>query len=184
MRYLFHSEQWLPQPIERIFAFFANPENLPRIMPKSQGVRIEEASFAPPPPRPNVPGVSPRLGGVIAGPGTHITLGYRPFPYAFFRLPWELEVTEFEWNSHFSDLQLRGPFAYWNQIHSFEAQTRTPESGILTPGTLIRDDIEYELPFGKLGELAQRLIVARQLRSLFAHRRDRLRELFGGFATR
>jgi ligand-binding SRPBCC domain-containing protein len=174
MRHSFHAEQWVPQPIDRIFAFFANPENLPRLTPSAQRIRIEEASFAPPPPPPT--GVVPRVGAIIAGPGTRLTLGYRPIPHFFARLPWELEITSFEWNDHFTDLQLRGPFAYWSHTHSFSEETRANANGTLT-----RDDIEYEVPYGKLGELAQPFI-ARQLSNTFATRRDRLRILFGGIA--
>ena len=36
MHHTFTSEQWLPYPVEPVFAFFANPENLPRLMPKWQ----------------------------------------------------------------------------------------------------------------------------------------------------
>jgi len=34
-------EVWVPFPLERVFRFFANPENLPRIMPPASGTRIE-----------------------------------------------------------------------------------------------------------------------------------------------
>ena len=55
MRHHFNAEQWLPYPVELVFAFFSNPENLPRQMPTWQKARIEEATFAPPPPHPPGP---------------------------------------------------------------------------------------------------------------------------------
>ena len=44
-------------------------------------------------------------------------------------------------------------------------------------GALLSDHIEYELPFGKLGDLAQRLIINRQLHTTFAYRHARTSEL-------
>ena len=42
-------EQWVPFPPERVFAFFSNPENLPRIMPASSGTRLMVVNRMPPP---------------------------------------------------------------------------------------------------------------------------------------
>src|SRR5690242_20623529 len=33
-------EQWVPFPLQRVFAFFSNPENLPRIMPASSCTQL------------------------------------------------------------------------------------------------------------------------------------------------
>ncbi|HEY5214106.1 MAG TPA: SRPBCC family protein, partial [Acidobacteriaceae bacterium] len=52
MRLRFHTEQHLPYPIETVFAFFADPANLPRLMPAWQRARIDHATFVPPPPPP------------------------------------------------------------------------------------------------------------------------------------
>jgi len=49
MRHRFHGQQWLAFPVERVFAFFANPANLPRLMPASQKARVEEAILVAPP---------------------------------------------------------------------------------------------------------------------------------------
>lgn len=173
MRHTYHSEQWLPYAVELVFAFFANPDNLPRLMPSWQKARIEEAAFTPPPP----PTASTKLNTIAAGAGTRLTLSFRPFPYSPIRIPWEAEISEFVWNDRFCDTQLRGPFAYWRHCHSVRSEARTNPSGALIPGTLLRDDIEYELPFGKLGDLAQRLFIARQLGGTFAYRRTRTNEL-------
>jgi ligand-binding SRPBCC domain-containing protein len=171
MRYTYHSEQWLPYPLDLVFAFFSNPENLPRLMPPWQKARIEEAALTAPPPTPNR---SVRFQNVSAGVGSRITLSFKPFPYAPLRVPWEAEITEFVWNDHFCDRQLRGPFAYWHHCHSLRPETRT---GISPPGTLLRDEIEYELPLGRLGDLANRIFITHQLRSTFAYRHTRTREL-------
>jgi ligand-binding SRPBCC domain-containing protein len=177
MRHTFRSEHWFPYPIELVFAFFSNPENLPRLMPAWQKARIEEAAFAPPPPRPIAPDPALRLRGIAAGTGTRMTLSFRPFPYSPVRVPWEAEITEFAWNDHFCDVQLRGPFAYWHHCHHLSFETRANESGVPIHGTLVRDQVEYELPYGQLGEFAHRLIIVRQLRSTFNYRHTRTTEL-------
>jgi ligand-binding SRPBCC domain-containing protein len=169
MRHTYHSEQWLPYPVDQVFAFFVNPENLPRLMPPWQKARIEEAAFTSPPPRPI--SFQP-IRSIAAGPGTRIILSFRPFPYSPLRIPWEAEIDEFVWNSHFADLQLRGPFAYWHHRHTVASETRINE-GISTPGTLLHDEVEYEPALGTLGEIANSFFIARQLRNIFAYRKLR-----------
>jgi ligand-binding SRPBCC domain-containing protein len=182
MRYNYRSEQWLPYPVELVFSFFANPENLPRLMPRWQRARIEEASFSSPPPRPAA-GRTPQLRGIVAGAGTRITLSFKPFPYSPIRVPWEAEITEFVWNDHFCDHQLRGPFTYWHHCHSVQSENREINSGISKGGTLLQDKVEYELPFGKLGDLANHLVISRQLRNTFNYRHTRTRELLALYSS-
>jgi ligand-binding SRPBCC domain-containing protein len=173
MRHTFEAEQWLPHRVELVFAFFANPENLPRLMPRWQKARIEEASFAPPPPRPIVADPALRLRSIAAGQGTRMTLSFRPFPYSPFRVPWEAEITSFAWNDHFRDTLVRGPFACWNHCHCVRTETRTSESGEIVEGTLLHDSVEYEMQGGAAGELAHRLFVKRQIAKLFDYRHQR-----------
>ena len=175
MRHIFEAEQWLPYSLEQVFAFFANPENLPRLMPKWQKARIEEATFAPAPPRPaSTLGV--RFVGVVAGAGTKMTISFKPFPFSPLRIPWDAEITEFTWNDHFCDVQHRGPFKYWHHCHSLKAETRTVD-GIKTLGTLLQDKVEYEMPLGPLGEAGARLFGTRQFKSIFNYRHQRTAEL-------
>ena len=175
MRHRFEAEQWVPFPLERVFAFFSNPENLPRLMPTWQKARIEEATFAPAPERP-VSSAGVRFAGVVAGAGTKMTISFRPFPFAPFRIPWDAEITEFVWNDHFCDVQHRGPFAFWHHCHHLLAETRTVD-GVATPGTLVRDKVDYEMPFGPLGEIGARLFGTRQFTSIFDYRHRRTAEL-------
>ena len=172
MLHTFKAEQWLPYPVEVVFAFFANPENLPRLMPNWQKARIEEATFAPPPPRPKADDPALRMRGIAAGEGTRMTISFRPFPFSPLRVPWEAEITDFEWNDHFCDTQLRGPFASWHHCHYISAETREG-----TNGSLLRDALEYEMHMGRLGELAHRLFVQRQIRKIFDLRHQRTTEL-------
>lgn len=171
MRHTFQADQWLPYSIEQVFAFFANPENLPRLMPKWQKARIEEATFAPAPPRPASASTA-HFPGIAAGAGTTMTISFKPFPFAPFRVPWDAEITEFTWNDHFCDVQHRGPFAYWNHCHRLTAQ---PQGG--RPGTNVQDHVVYALPLGPLGEIANALVMKRQFKAIFDYRHQRTAEL-------
>jgi ligand-binding SRPBCC domain-containing protein len=176
MSHTFQSKQWLPYPVEVVFAFFSNPDNLPRLMPSWQKARIEEISITPPPPQPVT---SSRPSSIAAGAGTKLTISFRPFPYSPIRVPWDAEISEFLWNDHFCDRQLRGPFAYWHHCHHVMSVTRTDCSGSPTTGTLLEDKVDYELPLGIFGNIANSLFVASQLRSAFAYRHARTAQLLG-----
>ena len=80
-------------------------------------------------------------------------------------------ITEFEWNSHFCDAQVRGPFAKFHHRHGIEAEVRGGEEG-----TLVSDAIEFELPLGMLGRLGA-TFVRRNLKRSFAYRQKRLPEI-------
>lgn len=178
MRHHFEAAQWVPYPIELVFAFFANPENLPPLMPRWQRARIEEASFVSPPPRPVSADRSIRLRSFAAGTGSTMTISFRPFPLSPIRMPWEAYIAEFEWNDHFCDEQVRGPFAYWRHCHRVSRETRDGQQG-----TEIKDDLTYEMLFGKLGELAHKVFVQAQMKSLFAYRQKRLMEILPKIAS-
>jgi ligand-binding SRPBCC domain-containing protein len=185
MRHTFDSEQWLPHPVELVFSFFSNPENLPRLMPPWQKARIEEASFAPPPPPPA--GMQLPRGAVIAGSGTRLTLSFRPIPFSPVRVPWDAEIVDFLWNQQFCDIQHRGPFASWKHCHRVRPEARVlgaqhPDQ--LTPGTLLHDHVDYEAPLGPLGDLANILVLKRQLASTFRFRHRRTLDLLARATSR
>jgi ligand-binding SRPBCC domain-containing protein len=65
---------------------------------------------------------------------------------------------------------VRGPYRRWHHTHEFiEAEG----------GTLMRDTVEYAIPYGPLGRLAHALLVKRWLRRIFDYRRDVLERRFG-----
>lgn len=160
-------EQWVPVPIEKVFEFFSDPDNLPRLMPAASATRLSALNRAPAPPSPT--GTSaPKAAGV----GTTIVTTFRVFPRLPFRSKWIARITEFEWNHHFADVQDRGPFKNWHHRHEFSTEVR---SG--TNGTTVRDQIEYEVGFGPLGQLVDSLFVRRQMSRTFAERQSKLPQL-------
>jgi len=157
MRHSFQTEQWLPYPRERVFAFFADPANLPPLMPGWQRARVERALYVAPP--------ASSTGGVAAGEGSLITISFRAIPWVPLRLEWDAYIVEFRWNDFFCDEQRRGPFKYFRHCHRVRDER---------DGSIVSDAVEYELPLGWLGDLANGLVMKRQIRALFSYRQRML----------
>jgi ligand-binding SRPBCC domain-containing protein len=166
MRFTFHSEQWVPHPIDLVFDFFADPANLPLLMPPAQKARIEKTQIVPPPPRPRPASI---LAATAAGAGSQVVLSFQPIPLLPLRIKWTSEIAAFAWDDHFCDRQIQGPFAYWNHCHRLQAV-----DGRGLPVTLIADEVEYELPMGALGKLAHRLFLRQIIEGGFAFRHKQL----------
>jgi ligand-binding SRPBCC domain-containing protein len=160
MRHNFQTEQWLPYSRERLFAFFANPANLPPLMPSWQRARVEPAKLV------SSPGTTP---GLVAGAGSLITISFRLLPLLPLRLKWDAYIAEFRWNDFFCDEQRRGPFRYFHHCHRVREEIREGAAG-----AVVSDVLEYELSMGPLGDAANMLGVRRQIRALFAHRQRML----------
>jgi len=167
----FKTRQWVPFPVELVFAFFANPSNLPHLMPPKLEARVEDARIQPPPPRPPAPHPSRRFRSVAAGVGSEILVSFYPVRWFPRRASWLARITEFEWNSHFTDEQARGPFRHFRHRHGIQAEIR---DGV--EGTMVSDAIEFTLPQWLHSRIGSRL-VRRQLERLFAHRQQRLTEV-------
>jgi ligand-binding SRPBCC domain-containing protein len=99
-------------------------------------------------------------------PGALIEYQLRLFGIPF---RWLTRIETFEPGRRFSDIQLRGPYARWFHRHEF---SETPQ------GTLMRDIVDYELPWGPLGRLARALFVRQALERIFDYRRRKIDEIF------
>jgi ligand-binding SRPBCC domain-containing protein len=168
MSFTYRSEQWLPHPVEDVFAFFADPDNLPALMPPWQKVRIEKVDIIPPARR-----HSHAQMGTVAGSGSHVTLSFRPIPLCPIRVRWVAEIADFVWNERFCDRQLKGPFTRWNHCHYVRRI-----DAIDMDVTLVTDVIEYEVPLGPLGRLVHSLFLRKQIESGFAYRQSQLAKIF------
>jgi len=170
MAFSYHTEQWLPYSVEEMFDFFAEPQNLPSLMPAWQKARVEKTAIVPPPHRPA--GSKPL--NAAAGIGSRLTLSFRPFPFSPVRVRWEAEITEFSWNIQFCDRQVRGPFSYWYHCHRVRPVIRQDVAV-----TVVTDHVEYDLPMGVLGALAHRIFLRRQIEQAFAYRHAQLATILG-----
>src|SRR5207253_6462330 len=77
---------------------------------------------------------------------------------------WRTRIEVWERPRRFVDAPVKGPYSLWEHTHTFE------EDG---PGaTIIRDRVRYSIPFWPLGEIADRVLVRRDLRRIFDYRRE------------
>lgn len=75
----------------------------------------------------------------------------------------EAEHVAYVENERFEDVMRKGPFAHWHHKHLFLAHGQQ---------CLLRDEIEYALPLGVLGNLFGAPIARRKLERLFAFRHE------------
>jgi len=78
-------------------------------------------------------------------------------------LVWKARISEVEPPFGFTDTAEKSPFKSWQHRHDFIAQGET---------TLLRDTVNYEMPFGILGIIARKLFVDRDIETLFAFRHE------------
>lgn len=130
-------------PIARAFEFYGDAHNLERITPPWLGFEV------------TTPGL------IEMGVGTSIEYRLR-----LHRVPvrWRTRIEAWEPPRRFVDVQVKGPYSLWEHAHTFE------EDG--SGATIIGDRVRYSIPFGPLGEIADRLLVRRDLRRIFDYRRE------------
>jgi len=97
--YVLKREQWLPRPIEEVFAFFSRPENLQVITPPWLDFKMVE-----------VPGE------LVPGSLIRYRLRWHGVP-----IRWTTEISEWNPPHGFVDRELSGPYTLWNHEHFFAA---------------------------------------------------------------
>lgn len=145
---LHEQEIWLQHKPQDVFAFFSDVKNREMTTPSFLRFRVR-----------NVPEE-----GLCEGALIEYRLRLRGM-----RLSWRTRVDVLDPPRTFVETQVRGPFRSWTHTHEFEE---------LDGGTLVRDVVRYELPFGALGELLAGKMIERDMALVFAYRRTRLLELF------
>ncbi len=150
MRYQLKKTQQLNCDIETAWVFFSAPENLSRITPKEMNFIVKSS----------VKGVPMHEGMVI---------DYTVSPLLNIPLKWKTRITQVEDLKSFTDFQEKGPYKYWNHYHEFIPNEK---------GVLMKDTIDYELPFGVLGNIVHKLIVRKKLANIFEYRNKITDELF------
>ena len=153
----FETEHWIAADRDRVFRFFANPRNLPVITPRWTGASLVRLEVVPP----RDIGSAERLAAV----GSLVEVSLRPLPWLPLRIRWTAQIVGFKYGEFFRDQQTRGPFDLWVHTHSFEEEVRDGQRG-----TLVRDEVDYEIGFGPLGQLADAVAVNFALRRVFKYR--------------
>jgi len=134
-------------------------------MPPSTETKLVSVKLVSP------PECQQKSGEGLAGVGSEIVTSFRLFKFPPIRSKWTARITEFEWNHHFADLQIKGPFKMFFHRHELRTEIR---NGV--EGTIVRDAIEYEVGFGMVGRLVEKFI-ARQLGRTFQYRQQALEKL-------
>lgn len=136
-------------PIERVFHFHDDTNNLIRITPKGIKVAIES----------------------VGTPG----LGYEAklivTQFGLVRMRWHVRITQYDPPHSITDVQISGPFHTWRQHRYFRE---------VEGGTELTDVVEYRLPFGWLGKIADALLVKREIAKMFAYRQEATKRLLEG----
>ncbi len=146
--YVLEREQRIAATRRDVFDFFSDPANLARLTPGGLNFRI--------------------LGARTVRLETGSRLEYR-IRWTVLRLRWVTRITRWVPHSEFEDVQEEGPYRTWIHTHRFDDEG---------DHVVMRDRVEYDLPFGPLGRLAHRLLVRRQLQMIFDFRRRAIEEVF------
>ena len=136
-----------------MFGFFADAMNLEAITPPWLRFRVATP------------------GPVAMGAGTMIEYRLRLHGMP---IRWLTRIVVWEPGLRFVDVQVRGPYRFWEHTHSFEPCAR---------GTLVRDAVRYDLPLGPLGRLAHAAFVRRDLERIFDFRREAVAHRLGAGET-
>ena len=142
------ASQVVPRPVDEVFAFFANPQNLARVTPP--GLGFEQLS-----------------NDRETRAGLH--LEHRIRPLLGVPLTWRSHITRFEPPHMFEDVQEHGPYQSWVHRHTFSA---------VPGGTRVDDEVTYELPGGPLGDVVHAIAVRAQLREIFRYRTRTIESIF------
>lgn len=133
-------------PIERVFHFHDDTQNLLKITPPNIKVAIES----------------------IGTPGLGYEAKLRIRQFGVFTMTWHVRITEYDAPHSMVDVQVSGPFRSWKQIRRFRTIDGVTE---------LTDIVEYEVPFGVLGAIANTLIIRNEVEKMFAYRQKRTKEL-------
>ena len=150
MKYQLYREQQLNCDIDIAWKFFCNPHNLSRITPKDMRFTVLTEMTEE---------------SIYEG----MEIDYTVSPLFGIPMNWKTRITSVAYHRHFTDFQEKGPYKLWNHHHEFIPN----ENGIL-----VKDRVDYELPFGSLGTIAHALLVKNKLNKIFDYRYNVLSRMF------
>lgn len=128
---------------EVVFRFHESPVALERLIPPWEKMEVAESA-----------------GSLL--PGSRVVLRGR---LGLLPIRWEAVHTEYDPPHLFADRHEVGPFDWWYHRHHFQ------QDG--AGGTLLRDEVEYQLPLGLIGGW----LIRQKLERMFAFRHETTRRL-------
>lgn len=138
----FTKESIIPATPESVFAFHEQPDAIERLIPPWEDAKIIQKADI----------------SVIGSQAIIVVKIFGPFTER-----WVAEHTIYDPPHVFEDIQVSGPFKNWRHRHFVEPH---PD------GAILRDDVEYSPPFGKLGEIAMIFVMGDKLQKMFDYRHE------------
>lgn len=148
--YRLTAKQYLPIGLEEAWSFLSDPRNLQKITPEHMGFEILSGAD------------QPMYAGQI--------IQYRVSPIRGVKTRWVSEITHYDEKHYFVDEQRFGPYSLWHHTHFLYEDE---------DGVLLKDIVDYKLPLGPLGSIAQTLFVKNQLTTIFRYRVQALETAYG-----
>ncbi len=136
----FVKESVIKAPPERVFAFHELTDAIDRLIPPWETAKILQRAD-------------------ISEVGSQAIVETKML--GVFTWKWVAEHTAYDPPRSFEDIQVSGPFRSWRHRHVIEEH---PE------GSVLRDEIEYEMPIPVFGPLAAPIGVTPRLEKLFDYR--------------
>jgi len=146
--HIFKQEMTIDKPIEEVFSFFSNAENLNKLTPPILDFKI----LTPLP-------IAMKRGALI---DYKIKLNGIVFK-------WKTKITAWEPNKRFEDTQLKGPYKVWIHEHLFE---------VVNGKVKMTDTVTYEAPGGFLEPLINKFYISKKVAEIFEFRTKMLEEFF------
>lgn len=148
--YQFKRSQQFENSVDELWDFISNPKNLKLITPDYMGFDIISEE---------VP--DKMYEGMI--------ISYKVSPLLGIKSTWVTEITHVKDRKYFVDEQRMGPYKIWHHQHFLEENSK---------GTLMKDIVSYQPPFGFIGGIANELIIKKKLEEIFNYRTKALNEIF------
>lgn len=142
--------QIIPQPIEKVWQFFSNPNNLETITPPEIG--FEHTVYD--------------NDKVYAG----MIILHKVKPVLNIPVEWMTEITQVKEPRLFIDEQRKGIYKFWHHQHHFKPTEH---------GTEMTDIIHYEVPLHFLGNIVNTVYVKKKINDIFDYRYKKIEEIFG-----
>ncbi|TJZ63356.1 hypothetical protein FAZ15_03495 [Sphingobacterium olei] len=150
MKYQLHREQQLKTDIAAAWTFFSSPYNLSVLTPASMKFKVRSELDDE---------------SIFEG----MLINYNVTPLLGIPMSWQTEITQVSPLHSFTDYQKKGPYKLWNHHHQFIENEN---------GVLVIDTVDYELPFGILGDWVHGLLVKKKLDHIFDYRFEVLEKKF------
>ncbi|MEI7525976.1 MAG: SRPBCC family protein [Mariniphaga sp.] len=149
--YTFKETQFIPTTLDVLWDFISSPQNLKKITPPSMGFDVITSDLP-----------EKMYAGMI--------IAYHVRPLFGIKTTWVTEITHVNELKYFVDEQRFGPYTMWHHQHLIE-----PVEG----GILMTDIIDYQPPMGFIGAIANKLVIRKTLKEIFAFRKIKLEAYFG-----